>query len=198
MLLVPSETTWLPISGKLFRNLFYMAGVRFRAPPELNMAYSRDEIIQKIRDAATAAGINADVAVSQAQAESNFNPNARSGAGAQGLFQFMPGTWAVYGQGGNPFDVDDAVPAYIAYMKKLLSQFGGRYDLALAGYNWGENRNVLRSWFQMGTAIDFTKIPGETANYVKKILNLAGRPDFMRPAKVTPPAPAIQKPAPKR
>lgn len=162
------------------------------------MAYSKDEIIQKIRDAANSAGINSDVAVAQAQAESNFNPNARSGVGAEGLFQFMPGTWAVYGQGGNPYDVDDAIPAYIAYMKKLLSQFGGRYDLALAGYNWGENRNILRGWFQTGSAIDFAKIPLETSNYVKKILTNAGRPDFMRPATVKAPAPAIQKPAPKR
>lgn len=151
-----------------------------------------------VRDAAVAAGINADIAQAQIQAESNFNPAARSGVGAQGLAQFMPGTWAIYGQGGDPFNPDDAIPAYIAYLKKLLSDFGGRYDLALAGYNWGENRNVLRNWFRTGTGINFSQIPLETANYVKKILMNAGHADFLKPATGKLPAPATPRPAPKR
>ena len=42
--------------------------------------------------------------------ESGWNPNATSPAGAQGIAQFMPATWATYGEGGDPFDPDDAIP----------------------------------------------------------------------------------------
>src|SRR5215831_13304043 len=54
------------------------------------------------RQAARNAGIDPDIFVSQIQAESGFNPTARSGAGALGIAQFMPGTAA--GLGVDPSD----------------------------------------------------------------------------------------------
>ncbi len=67
--------------------------------------------------------------------ESHFNPFARSGAGAQGIAQFMPGTAAAYGL-DNPFDAERAIDAQAHLMRDLLRAFGA-VPLALAAYNAG-------------------------------------------------------------
>jgi soluble lytic murein transglycosylase-like protein len=71
----------------------------------------------------------------QIYAESGFNPFARSGAGAQGIAQFMPGTARAYGL-GNPFDAEGAINAQAHMMRDLLRRFGS-VPLALAAYNAG-------------------------------------------------------------
>ena len=71
----------------------------------------------------------------QLMAESNFNPNAGSPAGAQGIAQFMPGTAAAYGL-ENPYDPEQAIDAQAHLMSDLLAQFGS-VELALAAYNAG-------------------------------------------------------------
>ena len=67
--------------------------------------------------------------------ESNFNPFARSPAGAQGIAQFMPGTARAVGL-TNPFDAERAIDAQAHLMRDLLRQFGA-VPLALAAYNAG-------------------------------------------------------------
>ncbi|HEX5929867.1 MAG TPA: transglycosylase SLT domain-containing protein [Solirubrobacterales bacterium] len=71
----------------------------------------------------------------QLMAESGFDPNAGSPAGAQGIAQFMPGTAAAYGL-DNPFDPVAAIDAQAHLMSDLLRQFGSP-ELALAAYNAG-------------------------------------------------------------
>lgn len=116
------------------------------------------------------AGLNPIIAVRQAIQESALNPRAVSPAGAKGVLQFMPGTWAMYGK-GDIFNVKNQVAAYIKYMKKLRRDFPNRIDLQLAGYNWGENRKTLRD--ARDNNIGFygykDKLPAETRNYVQKI-----------------------------
>jgi soluble lytic murein transglycosylase-like protein len=79
--------------------------------------------------------IGAAVLSAQLYAESNFNPFARSPAGAQGIAQFMPGTAAGYGL-SNPFDPNAAIDAQAHLMHDLLRQFAS-VPLALAAYNAG-------------------------------------------------------------
>jgi hypothetical protein len=67
--------------------------------------------------------------------ESNFNPFARSPAGAEGIAQFMPATARAMGL-GNPFDAERAIDAQAHLMRDLLRQFGA-VPLALAAYNAG-------------------------------------------------------------
>lgn len=86
--------------------------------------------------AATALGIPASVVAAQINLESGFDPGAVSPAGAEGMAQFMPGTFASYGV-GSPFNPTDAMNAYTAYMRSLLNQFGGNLQDALAAYNAG-------------------------------------------------------------
>jgi len=71
----------------------------------------------------------------QLMAESGFDPNAGSPAGAQGIAQFMPGTAAAYGL-ADPFDPVAAIDAQAHLMSDLLRQFGSP-ELALAAYNAG-------------------------------------------------------------
>ena len=99
----------------------------------------------------------------QLYAESNFNPFARSPAGAQGIAQFMPGTARAYGL-RNPFDPATAIMAQARMMRDLLSRFR-TVALALAAYNAGP-----------GAVARHGGIPpfAETRAYVARILGLMG------------------------
>lgn len=80
-------------------------------------------------------GVPPALMAGQLMAESGFNPNAGSPAGAQGIAQFMPGTAASYGL-ANPYDPLAAIDAEAHLMSDLLHQFGSP-ELALAAYNAG-------------------------------------------------------------
>ena len=98
--------------------------------------------------------------------ESKFASSATSPKGAQGLMQLMPGTAARYGV-TNPFDVAQSIMGGTRYLKDLLQMFNGRVDLALAGYNAGENAVIKYG---------YTVPPyDETRNYVKLIIKRYGR-----------------------
>jgi hypothetical protein len=121
-------------------------------------------------------GLPASVLAAQLQAESGFDPSAVSPAGAQGVAQFMPGTWAAWGVDGDgdgaasPFEPADAVPAQGALMCQLLGRArasglpGEPVRLALAGYNAG--------W---GAVLAHGGVPPfpETRHYVQRVLQLA-------------------------
>ena len=79
--------------------------------------------------------VAATLLAAQLYKESNFNPFARSRAGAQGIAQFMPATARAYGL-DNPFDAERAIDAQAHLMRDLLRQFGD-VRLALAAYNAG-------------------------------------------------------------
>jgi soluble lytic murein transglycosylase-like protein len=107
--------------------------------------------------------VGAALLSAQIYAESNFNPFARSPAGAQGIAQFMPGTAAAYGL-RDPFDAARAIDAQAHLMRDLLGRFGS-VPLALAAYNAGP-----------GAVAGCGCIPPypETQAYVAKIIGLLG------------------------
>ena len=100
---------------------------------------------------------------SVALTESGGNQFAISGAGAQGLFQFMPGTARDMGLRGNDvFDPIKSAEAAARYLSMLLQKSGGDLGKALASYNWGIG-NVQK----YGMAL----MPQETRQYIPKVLS---------------------------
>ena len=112
-------------------------------------------------EAANTFGVSVNLLQSIAKAESNFNANAVSSAGAVGIMQLMPATAAALG-------VTDSRDAYqnimggAKYISQLLQKYSGNISLALAAYNAG-SANVDK----------YGGIPpfSETQNYVKKVLS---------------------------
>jgi hypothetical protein len=88
-----------------------------------------------ITRAASHWNVSAALLAGQLTAESGFDPNAGSPAGAQGIAQFIPSTAAAYGL-RDPFDPAEAIDAEAHLMSDLLRQFGSP-QLALAAYNAG-------------------------------------------------------------
>lgn len=133
------------------------------------MSYTRQQLEEIARQKAREHGVREDVFLRLVNAESGWNPKARSGAGAMGLVQLMPGTAKGLGV-SNPYDPIQSLTGGAKYLGQQLKSFGGDYSKALAAYNAGPG-NVQR----------YGGIPPfeETRNYVKKIL---GGVDLNAPA----------------
>lgn len=113
-----------------------------------------------ISQAATEAGIAPALLDALVAQESNYDPNARSRAGAMGLTQLMPDTAAALGV-QNPFNPIENLRGGARYLASLLKRFGDP-ALALAAYNAGPGR-VERAGNQIPNI-------AETQNYVKRVL----------------------------
>ena len=109
-------------------------------------------------------GLDRALLAAVAKVESNFDPYAVSPKGACGLLQLMPATARRF-EVKNVFDPAQNVEGGARYLKWLLDRFGGRMDLALAGYNAGE-----------GAVDRYHGIPPyrETTGYVLRVLDHAG------------------------
>ena len=68
--------------------------------------------------------------------ESDFNPDAVSSAGAQGLMQLMPQT-AMEMSVSDPFDPGQNIAGGVRYIRLLANEFDGDMVRVIAGYNAG-------------------------------------------------------------
>lgn len=141
------------------------------------MAYTKAQLIDLLRGYARRYGIDEEIAIAQIDAESRFNPSARSGE-ANGIAQFTPATAQRFGV--NVWDVNSSFDGWGRYMRWLLDRFNGSYPLALAGYNAGE-----------GNVDKYGGIPPfkETRDYVEKILRNVGAHSPPPVIDVGPPSP---------
>jgi hypothetical protein len=117
---------------------------------------------------ASAVGIPADYFVRQINAESGFNPNAVSPAGAVGIAQFLPSTAANLGI--NPWDPVDALRGAARLMASYAHTYGGDYAKALAAYNGGSG--TVQNAVNACGANWMNCLPGETRNYIYKIMGI--------------------------
>jgi phage-related protein len=102
-----------------------------------------------------------------AKTESNFNPNARSKAGATGIMQFMPKTAA--GFGIDPTDPYQSIMAGSKYISQLSKKYNGDMKLALTAYNWGSGN--LDAYLRTGKGAKGQDMPLEAQQYANKVFN---------------------------
>jgi membrane-bound lytic murein transglycosylase B len=96
--------------------------------------------------------------------ESAGRVGAISSAGAMGLMQLMPGTWARqrarFGLGSDPFNPRDNIMAGTSYLREMYDSYG--VTGMLAAYNAGPGR--YEQWRNNGRPL-----PAETRAYVARI-----------------------------
>jgi hypothetical protein len=114
-------------------------------------------------------GVPADLLAALIHQESGFQPGVSSGAGAEGIAQFMPGTWSGSWnpfRSQSPFNAQAAIPAAALYLSRALQTNHGNVSLALASYNAGQ-----------GAVNRYHGVPpySETQNYVRTILSGRGQ-----------------------
>ncbi len=119
-------------------------------------------ISRMVDRASRASGVEGPLLHAMIMAESSYDPDALSPAGAVGLMQLMPETAKRFGV-RDVFDPEQNVHGGARYMKYLLEKFDGDKELAIAAYNSGENA-VIRAG---------NRIPPhpETVAFVPKVID---------------------------
>lgn len=151
---VPAQTNYAPSNA--------LASVMAGPQVPVNMG----QMEKMVYDAAIAEGVPPALFLGVVKQESSFRPEVwegavRSGAGAIGPSQLMPGTAS--DMGVNPYDVEQNLRGGARYLKQQLDRFGDP-RLAVAAYNAGPGR-VQRAG----------GVPqiGETMAYVPNVLRYA-------------------------
>jgi soluble lytic murein transglycosylase-like protein len=126
-----------------------------------------------------------EILAAQLASESAWNPSATSPAGAEGIAQFMPDTWAQYGLDGdgdgiadvwNPIDAIHSAAALNCVNARLVAEVSGdRLLNTLAAYNAG-----------FSAVVRYDGIPPfpETQEYIERILRRAQSIDLSTTTRV--------------
>jgi soluble lytic murein transglycosylase-like protein len=133
------------------------------APIAAGVAGDTTQYDALIQASAARNGVDPALLKALIRAESNFDPNAGSPAGAQGLTQLMPGTAAGLGV-TDVHDPAQAIEGGAKYLRSQLDAFGGDETKALAAYNAGP-----------GAVTRYGGVPpyAETQQYVQRVLGYA-------------------------
>jgi hypothetical protein len=147
----PTKTYFRPMPG-------------FGLPRGINL--TRGQYAELINAIAQENGVDPALIRAIIRAESNFDHQAISRKGAQGLMQLMPQTAWRYAV-GNAFDPAENIRGGVRYLRSLQDLFPGQLHLTVAAYNAGE-RAVLR----------YNGIPpfAETREYVTRVFQFYGQP----------------------
>ena len=164
----------------------WLARVQSRPAPARAAA-----LMPRLRAAFVAEGVPPELAWI-AEAESSFNPVARSPVGAKGLFQFMPDTAKAMGLStflpDERTDPEKSARAAARYLRQLHGRFGN-WALVLAAYNAGEGR--VGRMLAQNKATSYTaiaeKLPAETRMYVPKVCALIATRGGVAPEKIAAP-----------
>ncbi|GEB32713.1 hypothetical protein BPA01_22930 [Brevibacillus parabrevis] len=137
---------------------------------EKGAAVAPGAILEKIERTAKSLGVDPDLIREVVRAESNFNPNVVSKAGAKGLMQLMDKTAQAMSV-RNSYDPDENLAGGTKYLKSLLDRYDGNVKVALAAYNAGPGR-VGRLGIDSDEELEakYSQLPRETQKYVAKIM----------------------------
>lgn len=172
--IVPKRSSWIAVERPRIAQLcaaFLLSGLAATTPintpalaetPAVIRHPARDPHAAAIAEASVRFAIPEHWIRAVMQAESAGDPRAVSHAGAMGLMQVMPGTWAAlrqdHGLGADPFDPRDNIIAGTAYLRAMLDRYGTVGGM-LAAYNAGPGR--YDAYLSEGRAL-----PAETRAYV--------------------------------
>ena len=139
----------------------------FAQSPQLVRPSPRVEIAGHVSEASQQFGIPERWIYAVIRVESAGRVRAVSTAGAMGLMQLMPGTWARqrarFSLGQDPFDPRDNILAGTSYLREMYDRYGAQGFLA--AYNAGPGR--YEDWLAGRRSL-----PHETRRYVARIAPL--------------------------
>ena len=166
---------------------YWRGAVGKRAKPKRS-----DSMIPRIEPAFASAGLPVEL-VWIAEVESTMDPNAKSPAGAAGLFQLMPNTAKSLGLKLSPTDQrlnpEHNSRAAAKYLRNLYERFGS-WPLALAAYNAGEGRvsTLCKKYKTESFDVIAPKLPSETQMYVPRVLETIRLRTGVNPDTLPPPS----------
>lgn len=143
-------------AGQSFGDTFRSAAGRLGVPESMDAIFE---------EAAEKYNVPVNLLMAVGKAESGFNADAVSSAGAQGVMQLMPATAAALGV-DNAFDARSNIMGGAKYLSQKLQQYNGDIDLTLAAYNAGS-----------GNVEKYGGVPpfNETINYIRRIREYMGQ-----------------------
>jgi SLT domain-containing protein len=152
------------ICGLFFAMLAHPFGTPIHAQAAAATSARTVDIAAFVTEAAQRFGLPENWIYAVMRTESAGRIGAVSSAGAMGLMQLMPGTWARqrarFGLGNDPFDPRDNIMAGTSYLREMYDSYGATG--MLAAYNAGPGR--YEDWRDRGRPL-----PAETRNYIARI-----------------------------
>ena len=150
------NVTTLSLSGLDFAHIFQQTQMA-------ESGISAGDLDAIFEEASRTYGVPADLLKAVGKMESNFDPYAQSGAGAQGVMQLMPATAQSRRDGS--FDARSNIMGGAKYLSDLLARYDGNVVWALAAYNAGS-----------GNVEKYGGVPPfqETQNYISRVKEYMG------------------------
>ena len=127
----------------------------------------RDRINEAVSKYSKEYGVDEKLVHAVIKQESNYDANAVSSAGAMGLMQLMPATAKDRGV-KNPYNIEENIAGGVKHLRAYLSKYNNNIEMALMAYNAGPGTVSRRG---VESVEDLYKMPRETQNYVKKVMN---------------------------
>jgi len=129
--------------------------------------------MQYVQEASQTYGMPVNLILGIMKAESSFNNECVSSAGAKGLMQLMPETAAEVGV-TDVFDPRQNILGSVEYITKLVNKYNGDVKLALAAYNTGPGKIARYGVTSSNSADYLEKVPQSIRDYADRVLNYAG------------------------
>ena len=125
-----------------------------------------------INEASQTYGIPVNVIMGVIKAESDFNPQCVSSAGAKGLMQIMPENAQEFGV-TDVFDARQNIFCGTDEIARHLKTYGGDLKLALAAYNTGPG-NISKRGVTSSSSSEYLTVPQSVRDYADRVLGYAG------------------------